>query len=228
MTKFHKQVFIGATGTDIGKTYVTQTLIRQLRRLGYDAKALKPIISGFDETEIDTSDTGQLLQAMDTPCTIAEVDKISPWRFSAPLSPNMAARQENKTLDMNELVNFCLDDSQKKADITFIEGVGGIMVPLTDKSTTLDWQEKLNIPCLLLIGSYLGTMSHCLTSLDALAHKNITPLGIILNASPQSPVPLEDTASSLAPFVNGIPIITLKRNASAFGQEIIDILSLHS
>ncbi len=80
---YHKQVFIAATGTDIGKTYVTACLIRSLKNAGVDAQALKPVISGFDENDIASSDTGQLLMAMQRPCTMAEVEKnftLSFWR----------------------------------------------------------------------------------------------------------------------------------------------------
>ena len=54
-----KVIFIGATGTDIGKTYVTCLLLRQLRKLGYKARAIKPVISGFNVDAIDQSEIGR-------------------------------------------------------------------------------------------------------------------------------------------------------------------------
>ena len=190
MTHLHKQVFVAATGTDIGKTYVTQALLRHFRSDGIDARALKPVISGFEETNIAASDTGRLLTAMDKPPSLEEAEQISPWRFQAALSPDMAAVREGRHIEMQEVAAFCRQDAaQSGADITFVEGVGGIMVPLNATTTTLDWQASLDIPCLLVIGSYLGTMSHCLTALDALAAKGITPLAVILNESAESPVP---------------------------------------
>ena len=220
MTHLHKQVFIAATGTDIGKTYVTQALIRHFRANSLDARALKPVISGFEKDDIATSDTGHLLAAMEKPLTLAEAEKISPWRFHAALSPDMAANRENRTVEVEDVTSFCRDNALKSdADITFIEGVGGILVPLNTVATTLDWQESLNIPSILVIGSYLGTMSHCLTALDALAQRNIIPLAIILNESENSPVPVSETASSLTPFVKDIPILPLARNGSFSDQD---------
>lgn len=213
MSQLHKQVFIAATGTDIGKTYVTSALIRHLRTHDIDACALKPVISGFSEDEIAVSDTGQLLAAMEKPITLAEAEAISPWRFQDALSPDMAAQREQRQINLADVVAFCHQHGEtSNADITFVEGVGGIMVPLNASSTTLDWQGQLNIPCLLVIGSYLGTMSHCLSALQALSARNITPLAIILNESPESPVPLVETTASLTRFVEGIPIIELERD----------------
>ncbi|MGC6512546.1 MAG: dethiobiotin synthase [Parvibaculales bacterium] len=227
MTQLHKQVFVAATGTDIGKTYVTGALIRHLRATGIAACALKPVISGFEDDNIAESDTGQLLAAMDRPPTPDEAAKISPWRLRAALSPDMAAARENRHIEIQEVTNFCRQDANRSdADITFIEGVGGIMVPLNASATTLDWQVALNIPCLLVIGSYLGTMSHCLTALDTLSAKGIMPLAVILNESPQSPVPLAETAASLIPFVNDIPIVPLPRNGAFSEQDrVYDLLT---
>ncbi|MGC6475669.1 MAG: dethiobiotin synthase [Parvibaculales bacterium] len=222
---YHKQVFIAATGTDIGKTYVTACLIRSLIKAGLDARALKPVISGFDANDIANSDTGQLLMAMQRPCTMAEAEKISPFRFSAALSPDMAAKRENQEIDMDALVTFCQQDAQQSTgDITFIEGVGGAMVPLNQTQLTLDWQARLNIPCLLVMGSYLGTLSHALTCLEALDKTGIKPLAIIINESPESPVPLEETAATLARFCGDIPISLLARNADAAPDALLTAL----
>ncbi len=222
---YHKQVFIAATGTDIGKTYVTACLIRSLKNAGVDAQALKPVISGFDENDIASSDTGQLLMAMQRPCTMAEVEKISPFRFGAALSPDMAAQRENQEIDMDALVAFCQQEGeQSTGDICFIEGVGGAMVPLNQTRLTLDWQAQLNIPCLMVMGSYLGTLSHALTCLEALDKADIKPLGIVINESPESPVPLEETADTLARFCGDIPISLLTRNAETAPDELLALL----
>ncbi len=89
-------IFITATGTDIGKTFVTAGLIRHLRASGREVDALKPVMTGFDPAHPEASDAGVLLAALGRPVTAAEIARISPWRFSAPLSPDMAARRERR------------------------------------------------------------------------------------------------------------------------------------
>ena len=87
-------LFITGSGTGVGKTLVTCILLHQLRRAGHVARALKPVITGFDADAVADSDTGRLLAAMDEPLDKAAVGSVSPWRFADPISPDMAAARE--------------------------------------------------------------------------------------------------------------------------------------
>src|SRR5262249_6468812 len=88
-------VFVTSTGTNIGKTFVTAGLIRCLRTTTTGAvDAIKPLVTGFDPDAWQDSDPAALLAALGRPTTLEEVERISPWRFKAPLSPEMAARRE--------------------------------------------------------------------------------------------------------------------------------------
>ena len=93
-------LFVTATGTGIGKTLVTCLLARQLRAAGRRVRALKPVATGY--TAARDSDSAQLLAALGEPITDANVAAISPWRFAAPLSPDMAAEREGRALDVGE------------------------------------------------------------------------------------------------------------------------------
>jgi len=84
-------IFITATGTGVGKTFVAASLIRQFRQAGRAIEAIKPVVSGFDPAQAETSDPGALLRALGLPVTAEEIDRIAPWRFRAALSPTMAA-----------------------------------------------------------------------------------------------------------------------------------------
>ena len=159
-------IFITATGTDVGKTFVAAALIRHLRQMGRTVDAIKPIVSGFDPARPNTSDPGVLLTALGKQVTQPEIDRIAPWRYRAPLSPDLAARREGKTIDVNAVIEFCHNAIETKEDILLIEGVGGIMVPLDEHKTVLDVMMALRLPLILVAGSYLGTISHTLTALE--------------------------------------------------------------
>src|SRR6202012_5199716 len=90
--------FITATGTDVGKTCGRRGLTRALRARGRAGAALKPIVSGFEPAEAEGSDSGLLLAALGREPTLEAIAEISPWRFQAPLSPDMAAVREKRTL----------------------------------------------------------------------------------------------------------------------------------
>ena len=148
--------FITATGTDIGKTFVATGLIRHMQATGRPVAAIKPVVSGFDPGAWHGSDPAALLVALGRPAELAEVEHISPWRFKAPLSPHMAARHEGRTIAFQEVVEFCRRSMTGRPGALLIEGIGGIMVPLDDRRTVLDWMSVLRIPIILVAGDLCG------------------------------------------------------------------------
>lgn len=202
--------FITATGTDSGKTFVAEGLARELRARGRRVRALKPVMSGYDETRPAASDAGRLLAACDVAPTPAAVTDIAPWRFAAPLSPDRAAALEGCAIDVDALVGWCRDEVARNEDLLLIEGVGGVMVPLDGQRTVLDWMVALQLPALLVAGTYLGAISHALTALAVLRAAGVAPVAIVPNESAGG-VSLEDTLASLAPHAGGIPLLPVAR-----------------
>ncbi|MEI9994671.1 MAG: dethiobiotin synthase [Rhizomicrobium sp.] len=203
--------FVTATGTDIGKTFVTAGLIRAFRDAGKKVDALKPIVSGFDVATSALSDPGVLLEALGEPVTPEALDRLSPWQFAAPLSPDMAAAREERTIVFNDLIALCEDAAAaSRGGMLFIEGVGGVMVPLDARVTVLDWMRALNIPLIVVAGSYLGSISHTLTALEVIARAKLKVAALVVNDSGDGAVPLDETVSTLRRFV-GVPTVTLPR-----------------
>jgi dethiobiotin synthetase len=204
-------VFVTATGTDIGKTFVTRGLICHMRAQGRTVDAIKPILSGYDEREAAGSDPGLLLKALGRSVTMDEIARMSPWRFAAPLSPHIAARREGRQIDFSAVVEFCRKAAATDTEALFIEGAGGVMTPIDDRHTMVDLMAALSVPIVLVTGSYLGTISHTLTALDVLARSGLKVAAIVISASEGSPVPLDETAAALAQFAPSSPVIGLPR-----------------
>jgi dethiobiotin synthetase len=202
-------IFITGTGTDVGKTFVAASLIRHLRQMGRSVDAIKPVVSGFDPDQPAASDPGILLQALGFPVTLQNTECISPWRFRAAISPDLAARREGRRIDVDEVVAFCKSAIEHRREILLVEGVGGIMVPLDEQRTVLDVMMALQLPLILVVGSYLGTISHTLTALDALFRRDMAVLATIVSETPGSPVPLDETVAAIARFAE--PVIGLPR-----------------
>ena len=205
--------FVTATGTDIGKTFVTAGLIRAMRGGGRLAQALKPVVSGFDIARQTESDPGLLLAAMGEEITEASLDRIAPWRFKAPLSPDMAAAREGREIEFEDLIAFCHRAIRATPRRLFMEGVGGVMVPLDRRHTVLDWMKALELPLLIVTGTHLGSISHTLTALEVLARARLEIAALVLNDSGRNPVPPEETAATLARFTH-VPIHLFPRVAS--------------
>jgi len=203
--------FVTSTGTDIGKTFVTAGLIRYLRESNQPVAALKPVVSGYDSSVVETSDPAVLLAALGREVTANEIERIAPWRFRAPLSPDLAAAREGRSIAFDELVAFSRAAIDGTTGLVFIEGVGGIMVPIDAHRTVLDWMAALKIPLLLVVGGYLGTISHTLTALDVLAQRKLTIAAIIVSENERDTVALDDTVASIARFAGGVEVVGLPR-----------------
>jgi dethiobiotin synthetase len=204
--------FVTATGTDVGKTYVTAALVRAFRAAGETACALKPVVSGFPGVDPALSDPGVLLTAMGEPLDPEKLAEISPWRFVAPLSPDMAAAREGRAIAFDELIAFCHQRIARHTGLLLVEGVGGVMVPIDGMHTVRDWLVALAIPSVLVAGGYLGSISHTLTALEALAAAALRPRVVIINDCGGAPVSLDETAAAIARFAPDIPVLPLTRD----------------
>lgn len=208
-------LFVTASGTEIGKTFVSALLIRQLRTQARDVAALKPVVSGLTKQNMSESDPALLAEALGEQATDETVARLSPWRFEAALSPDMAAAREGRAVPFDELMEACLAARAAAPDILVIEGVGGLMAPLDTDHTVRDWlgglAGRIDVAPLLVVGSYLGTISHTLTALEAMSAVALRPEAIIISESPESPVPPEETAAAITRFAGAVPIAIVPR-----------------
>lgn len=211
-----KACFVTATGTGVGKTLVSATLCYQLTAKGRSVRAQKPIESGA--VDLASSDAGLLLRSLGCEINPAAIAAISPWRFEAPLSPDMAASREGREIDFEALIAHGRAQLMNGADHVLIEGVGGALVPLDACHTVMDWIGALDVPALLVAGSYLGTISHTLATFEAMAARGLAPKALVISESVESPVPVAETCASIARHLPaGLPIATLPRTAGHTG-----------
>lgn len=210
-------VFVTGTGTGVGKTWLTAALLRRCQARGLPAAAIKPVISGFGPHDWHDSDSGVLLRAMHRPLEPASLDAVSPWRLGAPLSPDMAAAREDRRIDFDALLGFCRERIAETDGLLLIEGVGGAMVPLDERHTVLDWLEALALPAVVVAGSYLGTISHTLTTLAAMRARGASVRALAISASAQAPVPVpvpeQETAATVRRFTD-VPTFVLPRETA--------------
>jgi dethiobiotin synthetase len=210
--------FVGGTGTDVGKTYVTALLARQQVAAGCAVLALKPVASGvppMQSAAFALSDTAQLLDAQGLEVNAANVEACSPWRFEKPLSPDMAAAAERRNLTLDALVDWVRNRiaAAPGSCAVLIEGVGGVMSPMTSDALNLDLIKILGCPVILVTGSYLGALNHALAALETLKAHKVDVKAVVLNESAGSTVQFEATLDSLRRFAPTHVITTLRRGA---------------
>ena len=207
-------LFVTGTGTEIGKTYVTAALLQALRARGHAVDAFKPVVSGFDPAFASDSDPGRLLAGLARPVTPETVAEMSPWRYAAPLSPPLAAKMEGRALVMDEVAQACRERIDRAGDtLLLIEGAGGIMSPVDEDHTNLDLIQRLGAPILLVSGSYLGTISHTLTAVEAARARCVAIAAIVVSESEGEPPDLAETVAAIARFTPGVTVVAAPRSA---------------
>lgn len=214
-----RSIFITATDTDAGKTWVTTSLIRSMLEAGTQAIALKPVACGLD-SEGRNEDVTTLLSIQH----LQNVEDISLYRFQQPAAPSLAATAEHRSIDPGRLITWCRERAEQ-ADVCLIEGVGGLMVPLTDDYLVCDWIEDMaEAEIWLVIGCRLGSINHALLTLDKLRNIGRSPVCIIFNASsPAENNRLQPTRDAITPFLTeGCEIQTLNHGAEVDAVANID------
>jgi len=214
-------LFVTGTGTDIGKTFICCRLLESLPE-SLPVRCIKPVITGFDPDRSELSDTARLLNAQHQSVSSKTIDATSPWRYRAAISADMAARRESRPIPFADLVEFCR--APKGNGINLIEGVGGIMAPLDERHTVADWIAAIEARVLLVTGSYLGSLSHTLTALEALTSRSLSPAAIVISQSVHEPVPTVESAATLRNFAADIPIVIVPRSEQANAAELTALL----
>lgn len=184
-----KRFFITGTDTDCGKTYVTTRLVNYFS----SSAAIKPVASGCLEidNELVSTDAQQIQK------NNISLDLINPWRFKLPISPHLAAKEEGGNLSINEIAEYCLNFQLDGVEELFIEGAGGLMVPINDKETWIDFLQMTHIPVLLVVGMKLGCINHALLTETVLRANNIQCIGWIANCIDPNMLALSENIDTL-------------------------------
>jgi len=193
-----RRILITGTDTGVGKTWLTVQAIRSLLQAGIRARAFKPIACGIDPAG-QYEDIQCLLAAQG----IDDASAINLYRFAAAAAPAQAATAENEQVDIVRLTHWCRE-ACSPFDVSLIEGVGGLMVPLTDTYLVSEWLSDMpDCDVWLVVGCRLGAINHTLLTLSALHALGRPPTHIFLNAVRPEDAPwLTPTEQAVRPFVD--------------------------
>lgn len=200
-----KSIFITATDTGVGKTFISAGLCEVAREFGLSVGYLKPISSGGIDDVIYVKNKAGLID---------DIDIVNPVRFRQPLSPYAAGKTEKVKLDLSK-IKRTLTSLQKYREFIVVEGVGGVSVPIKKGFYVSDMIKKLNIPTVIVARAGLGTINHTMLSINALRAKKIVIGGIILNGFAGKELS-ERSNAQVIEELSGVPIIAHIRANSSF------------
>ena len=181
----HLAIFMTATDTGVGKTTLTAALVLALQKKGHRVGVMKPVETGVDPQQPETSDAGRLQSLLSPPPPFAS---ICLYAFPQPLAPLACARESGTTIDVAHIAAACHINRQQHS-VFFVEGAGGVLTPLSPTHTIRDLIVTLNLPAMVVGRTSLGSVNHLLLTLEALQYAGIKPCGIVLN----DPTPINQT-----------------------------------
>lgn len=201
--------FVTGTDTGVGKTYVTALLTRALRRAGLDTVALKPICCG------PRDDVDLLCAASDREIS---PDAANPCWLEAPAAPLVAARRENREVNLAALDEWFQQHRARRRSL-LVEGAGGWLVPLADGRTVADLAALFGLPILVVVANRLGCLNHTLLTLESIRARGLQCGGLILNTlTEENSVAVETNRQVLREFCD-VPILF----EIALGQASLDL-----
>lgn len=183
-------LFITGTDTGVGKTVVTAALARLLRRHGNTVAVCKPVATGAAAAggRLVSDDTLALAEAEGGQ---PDVREITPWTFADPVAPPLAARRQGVALQLDEIV-AAIRRRAGSGKLLLVEGVGGLLCPLTEQATVADLVRELGLPLVVVARNALGALNHTLLTLEVAAGRGLPVVGVVVSET----APPEDVAAA--------------------------------
>ncbi|MFZ2052116.1 MAG: dethiobiotin synthase [Solirubrobacteraceae bacterium] len=183
-------LFVTGTGTDVGKTVLSATLIAAMRAAGMEVIAHKPAVSGLDQPDLVWPADHVLLGSL---CGMP-AEQVAPLRYGPAVSPHMAASLLGEPVADGTILAAARSAAElaaRRSATLVVEGVGGLLVPLTDTLSVRALAAELALPLLIAARPGLGTINHALLSIEAARAADLDVHAVVLTPWPADPSPME-------------------------------------
>jgi dethiobiotin synthetase len=200
------------TGTDtgVGKTVVAAAIVARLREQGQPVCALKPLITGLDaEPDADWPPDHELLARVSG----QRADNTMLHGFGPPVSPHLAAELARVSPPSIRTLTAEIRAATPAGSAVIVEGVGGLLVPISRSASVLDLAVALELPLIVVARPGLGTINHTLLTVQAARAAGLRIAGIVMTPWPSKPDAIvrsnRDTIERLTKLpVVGLPFVT--------------------
>ncbi len=202
-------LFVTGTGTGVGKTIVSAALLAAMLDAGEQVRAYKPVVTGLAEPPGAWPPDHELLAL----AAGMGPEEVAPLRFGPAVSPHLAGSLVNEPIDAVTMIERAR--ATASADETLVvEGVGGLLVPLTDDFTVRDLAVELALPLLIAASPELGTINHTLLTIEAARAVGLSVAAVVLTPWPSEPSQMERSNCETIARLGTIEVATLDKIAS--------------
>ena len=199
-------IFVTGTDTGVGKTAVAAGIASLLKKRKVNVGVMKPFATAAKRhsAKYRSEDTAILASAAGS----TEPDpELNPSFFRVPAAPLVASQlRKEKPADMQEVL-FALKKLQITHDFVVVEGIGGLMVPLTEREFVADFARLADLPVLIVSHPRLGTINHTLLTVRACREFGLDVVGIAINMMPKKPTAVEKKAPETIARLAGVPLV---------------------
>ncbi|HTZ63425.1 MAG TPA: dethiobiotin synthase [Solirubrobacteraceae bacterium] len=202
-------LFVTGTDTGAGKTIVSAALVAAMVHAGERVVAHKPVVTGLDEPPAAWPPDHELLAA----AADMRPEDVAPLRFGPAVSPHLAAQLEGAQIDAAEMIGRARAAAAPGCTL-IVEGVGGLLVPLSDELSVRDLAVALGLEILIAARPGLGTINHTLLTLQAARAAGLAVRAVVLTPWPEQPSPLERSNRATIARLGQIEVAVLRPLAS--------------
>jgi len=197
--------FVTGTDTGVGKTVVAAAITAALHDRGVNVHPLKPIITGLDEVPREGWPHDHEILAAAAGCP---PEKVMIVGYGPPVSPHLALALSGRSLDPAHLRSE-IAAAGLRADLLVVEGVGGLLVPITDGFDVRQLACEVGLPLVIAARPGLGTINHTLLTLQAARAADLPVLGVVLTPWPEAPSALERSNRTTIEELGQVAVATL-------------------
>lgn len=212
--------FITGTDTDVGKTVITQGLIKQAVESGKRACGFKPVSAGCEKSlfGLRNQDAQKMMAVANVEL---EYQQVNPIAFEQPIAPHIAAQEQGVTIDLDHIHKVFDEIKKSEAEVVFVEGAGGWRLPLNHSQFLSDFTKQQQLPVILVVGLRLGCLNHALLTAEAIKSDGLALFGWVANTLDPDMPRLEQNVQQLAeliaaPCLGFVPKLSDKDSASRY------------
>lgn len=201
-------LFVTGTGTGVGKTIVSAALLAAMKAAGESVRAYKPIVTGLAEPPGEWPHDHEVLAL----AAGMAAEEVAPVRFDPPVSPHLASAMFGGHIEPAGLIAGARAHS---ADILVVEGVGGLLVPLSDDFSVRDLAVELGLSLVIASSPELGTINHTLLTIETARAVGLEVAAVVLTPWPDAPSEMELSNSETIARLGAVAVATLGKISNA-------------
>ena len=212
-------LFVTGTGTGVGKTVVAGAVAAGLRAGGARVAVFKPVLTGIDEDPPAGWPRDDELLAAAAGVPVAGVAMRS---YGPPVSPHLAAELAGDAISLDALLDAARR-AARDADVLVVEGVGGLLVPLSAEASVRDLAVALGLGLVVAAHPGLGTINHTLMTLEAARRAGLAVRGVVLSPWPAAPTVMQESNRDTIAALGRVGVACLPAAAAGTPAELLRI-----